>query len=351
MKIELDFDSFCDAKYLASGVFAPLDGFMNEADFKSVCASSFLANEAGASRGGVWTIPITLEKPKDFKGYEAQLVYEGKSVGFIDISDEFEAKDDDIFAVFGTNDKNHPGVKKELNKNKIRLAGKPQIEEKFLENDLYKGILKNKLELKENSKICGFQTRNPIHKAHEHLQRTALEICDYLFINPLIGWKKPGDFAPEAIFAAYSTMIEKFYPKNRVYFAPLITQMRYAGPKEAVFHALIRKNLGCSHFIIGRDHAGVGEYYGVYEAQEFAKKFADKLGIELLLLSEPYYCEFCGQITSANACCHDEAQKIKISGTKIRECLKSGKIPPAIMMRKEISAAILSLPKEQILIS
>lgn len=345
MKIELDFDSFCDAKYLASGVFDPLSGFMSEADFKSVCQKSTLAN------GEIWTIPITLEKPKDFFGTSADLVFEDKNVGYIEITDEFEIDINDIFAVFGTKDVNHPGIKKELDKSKIRISGKIQIEPKFLENELYKGFLKDKLNLDNSSKVCGFQTRNPIHKAHEHLQRTALEICDYLFINPLIGWKKSGDFAPEAIFAAYDAMIKKFYPKERVYFAPLITQMRYAGPKEAIFHALIRKNLGCTHFIIGRDHAGVGDYYGVYEAQEFARKFKDKLDIELLLLSEPYYCEFCGQITSANACSHDEAQKIKISGTKIRECLKSGKIPPAIMMRKEISEAILALPKEQILIS
>lgn len=345
MKIELDFDSFCDAKYLASGVFAPLDSFMNKVDFKNVCRNSSL------SSGDVWTIPITLEKPKDFIGDKAELVFNGQSVGFIDVVDEYEVDLDDIFSVFCTNDKNHPGVNKELNKNKIRISGKMEIEQKFLKNELYKDYLKDKLDLSNKSKVCGFQTRNPIHKAHEHLQRIALEVCDYLFINPLIGWKKSGDFAPEAIFAAYNAMIEKFYPKERVHFAPLITQMRYAGPKEAIFHALIRKNLGCTHFIIGRDHAGVGDYYGVYEAQEFAKKVAYKLGIELLLLSEPYYCEFCGQVTSANACSHDEAQKIKISGTKIRECLKSGKVPPAIMMRKEISEAILSLPKEQILIS
>lgn len=344
MQIELDFDSFCDAKYLSSGVFAPLNGFMCENDFKSVCQNARLSN------GEIWSIPITLDAKNSPTSDRSELIYDGEIVGEMKISSEFIAQKSDIFALFGTKDENHPGVKKELTKNKLRLAGEIKIEDKFLKDSLYNGYLKDILNLKENQSCCGFQTRNPIHRAHEHLQRIALETCDFLFINPLIGWKKSGDFAPEAINAAYSVMISKFYPQKRVHFAPLITQMRYAGPREAVFHAQVRKNLGCTHFIIGRDHAGVGDYYGIYEAQDFARKNANRLGIELLLLSEPYYCEFCGQITSANACSHDESQKLRISGTKIRESLKNGKIPPALMMRKEISEAILSLPKEQILI-
>lgn len=150
------------------------------------------------------------------------------------------------------------------------------------------------------STIAGFQTRNPIHRAHEHLQRTAMDVCDGLFINPIIGWKKKGDFTQEAVTAAYERMIKEFYPENSVYMAGLKTQMRYAGPREAVFHAMIRRNLGCTHFIIGRDHAGVGGFYGAYDAHSLARRLAAEhdLGIKLLLMHEPYYCKKCGMVVT-----------------------------------------------------
>ena len=160
--------------------------------------------------------------------------------------------------------------------------------------------------------IVGFQTRNPIHKAHEYLQRLGLEMCDGLFINPLVGWKKSGDFTQEAVMAAYEVMIERFYPSDRVYLAGLKTQMRYAGPREAIFHALIRRNLGCTHFIIGRDHAGVGNFYGEYDAHKLASELISKydLGIELVLTREPYYCEACKEIVTDKSYRNADAKMI-----------------------------------------
>jgi len=193
--------------------------------------------------------------------------------------------------------------------------------------------------------IAGFQTRNPVHKAHEHLQRVALEVCDALLINPLLGWKKAGDFSERAVIDGYQTMINEYYAGLNIYFKPLRTPMRYAGPREAIFHAIIRRNLGCTHFIIGRDHAGVGEYYGKYEAQELARKIISKhdLGIELLLLSEPYYCKKCEQIVSDKTCNHSNEYIQKISGTQIRAMLADGKRPSNIFMRPEVADSIIKL--------
>jgi len=197
--------------------------------------------------------------------------------------------------------------------------------------------------------IAGFQTRNPIHKAHEYLQRVALEVCDGLFINPLVGWKKVGDFSEKAVVSGYKTMIDEYYKGLDIYFDTLKTPMRYAGPKEAIFHAIIRRNLGCTHFIIGRDHAGVGSYYGKYEAHELAKKIiADNdLGINLLLLSEPFHCHKCGQIVSDSTCSHDEQYIEKISATKIRSMLAQNKRPSELYMRSEISDSIIDLREDK----
>ena len=200
--------------------------------------------------------------------------------------------------------------------------------------------------------VCGFQTSNVIHRAHEYLQRTALEICDGLFINPIIGWKKIGDFTENAVMVGYKKMIEEFYPAQRIHFEGLRTQMRYAGPREAIFHAIIRRNLGCTHFIIGRDHAGVGNFYSLYAAHELARKIEARgnLGIKLLLLHGPYYCYKCGQVVTDKTCGHDEIYHVAISGTKIRECFKRGDIPDENFMRPEISQAILALGSERIFI-
>jgi sulfate adenylyltransferase len=343
---ELNEELLQDCINIATGLFAPLNGFMNSADYHSVVDNMYLEN------GEVWTIPISLDIDYDtylnaIESDYLHLTYKSRVIGKIKIDDYYKVNiEKDIIKIFGTDDINHPGVAKELSKSAYRIGGKVIIsDESILENSLNPKDTKKFFKNKNWSTIAGFQTRNPIHKAHEHLQRVALEICDALFINPLVGWKKIGDFSEEAVIDGYKTMIDKYYTGLNVYFDSLKTPMRYAGPKEAIFHAIIRRNLGCTHFIIGRDHAGVGNYYGKYEAQELARKIMEKhnLGIELLLLSEPFYCKKCEQIVSDKTCNHDENYIQKISGTKIRQMLSEGKRPNELFMRVEVADSIIRL--------
>lgn len=329
---------------IKTGLFAPLDGFMDSADYRNVVDSMKL------SSGEVWTIPITLGLDEMTSDDMLELVFEDRVVATLEVEDVYKVKEEDIKKIFGTDDSAHPGVKKELQKGSFRVGGKiTLVDESILEGAL------NPQETKEHFKkmgyktIAGFQTRNPIHKAHEHLQRVALEICDALFINPLVGWKKAGDFSEEAVISGYKAMIDEYYNGLNVYFDTLKTPMRYAGPREAIFHAIIRRNLGCTHFIIGRDHAGVGGYYGKYEAQELARKIIQEndLGITLLLLSEPFYCKKCEQMVSDKTCKHSEEFIQKISGTQIRAMLSEGKRPSELFMRAEVADAIISLKERK----
>ncbi|ECQ3329974.1 sulfate adenylyltransferase [Campylobacter jejuni] len=346
--LQITHENLLDLKYFASGVFYPLEGFMNYEEYKKVIYEMQLLN------GEIWTLPITLEVD-DFKdiyvGQKQDLYYQDKIIGNIQIEDKFCVQDQDLYEIFQTKDEKHPGIVKEKKRSSLRVGGKIELKEEFYKDSLYKNILKDVFNADINT-IVGFQTRNPIHRAHEHLQRIALEICDALFINPLTGWKKQGDFTEAAVMSAYKTMFDEFYPKDRVYIQGLQTAMRYAGPKEAIFHALLRRNMGCTHFIIGRDHAGVGDYYGIYEAQKLAKDLSMRydLGIDFLLLKEPYYCSKCQKIVSEKNCAHYKECRIAISGTQIRKDLSEGKIPSELMMRSEISASILALGRENIFI-
>lgn len=339
--IEIDEETLQDIINIETGLLYPLKGFMNEADFRSVVDRYTLSD------GQVFTIPITLDVPEETSltsGQTLHLTFRGQHVAELEVEDTYRMTDADIEKVFRTLDMEHPGVKKEKERFSLRVGGKTTLTDKTLLQDALKPEETKKIFANKGWKtVVGFQTRNPIHKAHEHLQRIGLEVCDGLFINPIIGWKKPGDFTQEAVVAAYERMVEEFYPKNSVYMAGLKTQMRYAGPREAVFHAIIRRNLGCTHFIIGRDHAGVGGFYGAYDAHALARELSEKydLGIQLLLLHEPYYCKKCGMVVSEKNCSHYETNRIEISGTIIRKYINEGTIPDEIMLRKEIFDAIL----------
>lgn len=346
MKYEINEETLQDVINIEVGLFYPLTGFMDSKDYNSV------VNEMTLSDSNVWTIPITLDIDKNtfIKATDLNkivLTYKNKDIAILEIEDLFKIKESDIRKIYGTEDESHPGVMKEKNRYPYRVGGKIII--------IDKSIIKNTLSPKETKKyflekkwktIVGFQTRNVIHKAHEYLQRIGLEFCDALFINPLVGWKKSGDFSEEAVENGYKKMIDVYYKGLNIYFDTLKTPMRYAGPREAIFHAIIRRNLGCTHFIIGRDHAGVGNFYGKYEAHELAKKIKNKytLGIELLLLKEPYYCNICKQMVSENCCNHKDI--IRISGTEIREKLISGETPSEIYMREVVSNEILKLKED-----
>jgi sulfate adenylyltransferase len=319
------------------GLFAPLDGFMDSKDYRNV------VDECRLSSGEVFTLPITLDSDEAVFEDEIYLECNGKKVAKIEVEDVFKIKEDDIKKIFKTDDINHPGVSKELKRGKYRIGGKVKLLDKtFLNNTL--NPTKTKELFKTHKTIAGFQTRNIPHRAHEHLHRLALEFCDALFINPLVGWKKKGDFSEKAVEAGYKALINNYYTNLNVYFDTLKTPMRYAGPREAVFHAIIRYNLGCTHFIIGRDHAGVGNYYGKYEAQEFAFKLQKDLKIKILPFKEPSFCPKCEMIVSERSCGHSE--KEPISGTMIRKMLSSGEVPPSKYIRKEVAKAVIALGED-----
>jgi len=330
-----------DVINIETGLMAPLTGFMGEEDFRSVVDSCRLAD------GQVFPLPITLDVPEEkFEqlqtGDVLTLEYNGAAVAEMVVGSKFYMRDEDIAAVFRTADNAHPGVRKERERSACRVGGKVRLTDKSLLADALKPEdTKRAFAEKGWKTVVGFQTRNPIHKAHEHIQRIGLEVCDGLFINPIVGWKKTGDFTQEAVMAAYHRMIEEFYPADSVYIAGLKTQMRYAGPREAVFHAIIRRNLGCTHFIIGRDHAGFGGYYGAYDAHALARELEPDLGIQLLLTREPYFCRKCGQIVTDKHCAHYDTDRVEISGTIIRKYISDGYIPDEIIMRREIFEAIL----------
>ena len=339
--VEINEEVLQDLINIETGVLYPLKGFMIEADFLSVVENHTLQN------GQVFTMPITLDVQADSivkKGDVLGLAYKGCYIAEMDVEDVYMVRQSDWETVFGTCDIKHPGLCKEINKSPKRVGGTTRvIKRDILGDSLKPSETKRLFDSRKWKTIVGFQTRNPIHKAHEYLQRLGLEMCDGLFINPLVGWKKSGDFTQEAIMEAYEVMIERFYPSDRVYLAGLKTQMRYAGPREAIFHALIRRNLGCTHFIIGRDHAGVGNFYGEYDAHKLASELISKydLGIKLVLTREPYYCEACKEIVTDKTCSHYYSNRVPISGTKIREYISNRKMPDEVMMRKEVLAAIL----------
>lgn len=334
--IEVNEETLQDIINIEAGLFYPLKGFMSEADFRGTVDQCVLPG------GHVFTIPVTLDIPENMEleyGKKLHIVFEGKYVADMEVEDTYYITDEDIEKIFQTLDIKHPGVKKEKERSRLRVGGKTTLLDRNLLDDALKPEETKKAFTERGWKtIVGFQTRNPVHKAHEYLQRVGLEVCDGLFINPIIGWKKRGDFTQEVVVSAYEKMIKDFYPSKSVYMAGLKTQMRYAGPREAIFHAIIRRNLGCTHFIIGRDHAGVGGFYGAYDAHKLARELLEKydLGIQLLLLHEPYYCKKCGMVVSEKNCSHYKTDRIEISGTIIRKYIQTGEIPDEIMLRKEI---------------
>ena len=342
-------DSWLEICNIANGTFSPLSGFMTKKDYDSV------VNDMHLNNASPWTIPITLEIPEESKNTITKsntLILKntcGLAVAQLDVEDVFTINSaSDLKKIFGTDDKNHPGVAMEKSLSPLRVGGRISL--KIQQEDLFPEISlspsQTKAVFKERNwkTIVGFQTRNPIHRAHEYLQRVAMELCDGILLHPLIGWKKGDDFSPKAVIAAYQKQISEFYPNERVLLSALRTPMRYAGPREAVFHAIVRRNHGCTHFIVGRDHAGVGNFYKTYEAQSLCAQFTN-LGIEILHLKGPYFCSKCDQIVTEKTCPHGDKYTVSISGTKVRQMLSCGTRPPEHYMRKEIADVLCDLSK------
>ncbi len=349
--LALSRDQYLEFEKLGLGAFRPLDGFMMEDAFRSVVRDMRLPD------GAVFPLPVLLDvgraESERLRGRaRVSLSFDGIDVGSIEPLSVFTCDKPAVArAVFGTTDLAHPGVANFLRGGDwfiggpIRLARRATLD--ISADELAPAEAKAAFAERGWRRIVGFQTRNVPHRAHEYLQRVALEHVDGLFIQPLVGRKKAGDYTPQAIMAGYRTLIDQFYPKRRVVLGILSTAMRYAGPREAVFHAIIRRNYGCTHFIVGRDHAGVGDYYGKYDAHALVQRFEGELGITVMRLHGPYHCRRCDGIVTEQTCPHRERDPraiTEISGTDMRAILLGGKAPDPHLMRIEVIESIKGLP-------
>jgi len=339
-----------DVENIADGIFSPLEGFLDQQDFESVISKGRLTNDVA------WTIPIVLDVDEDTskKIKDAGDVLlknpEGTGVAILHVEDVFsfdKSKMND--GVYGTNDATHPGVAKTNSMENFLIGGKIDYIQRPNESEIRSNRLtaiqtREYFEKSGWKTIVAFQTRNPPHVAHEMLQKTAITTRDGVFVNPLIGKKKSGDFKDEVIVKAYETMISNYYPENRCKLATLHTEMRYAGPKEAIHHAIMRQNYGCTHIIIGRDHAGVGKFYDPFAAH---KIFDDYPELEITPIFFPafFYCKKCLTFTNPKVCPHDADSREQISGTMLREMLQKGESPSEFILRPEVAKVIIDFDK------
>jgi sulfate adenylyltransferase len=329
---------------LATGVFSPLEGFMNRADYEGVI------HEMRLKSGILWTLPITLAAPKDDvtglkQGGEAALLgSDGELLGLLSVEEIFPYdKRAEACLVYSTEETRHPGVQYLYQRGDLLIGGavslvRPPTLPGF--EDYYYVPTETRRQFKERGwqTIVGFQTRNPIHRSHEYIQKCALELMDGLLIHPLVGRTKLDDIPSEIRLRCYRALEERYFPKDRVMLSVFPGAMRYAGPREAVFHALVRKNYGCTHFIVGRDPAGVGGYYHPYAARDlFLRLNRNELDITPLFFDEAFFCRRCDGMASAKTCPHDASERVTLSGTRVRELLRSGEPLPEEFTRPEVS--------------
>ena len=337
-----------DLECLASGVYSPLDGFVTEEAYYTILDKLRLPT------GVVWSIPITLQiSEQEAIGIEPEAEValrhpNGTVLALIRVTDVYRPNQSvEAKKVYGTTDGNHPGVAAMISAGTVYLGGPVHLINSFSSSPFPDQSFtpeKTRTEFANRgwSTVVAFQTRNPIHRAHEYLTKVALENVDGLFINPLVGSTKSDDIPADVRMRCYQTLLKNYYPENRVFLGTYPAAMRYAGPREAILHAISRQNYGCTHFIVGRDHAGVGDYYGTYEAQQIFERFSRKeLHIEPLKFEHAFFCKVCGQMASQKSCPHGGDNHVFLSGTKVRELLATGKKPPSQFTRPEIAEILI----------
>jgi sulfate adenylyltransferase len=353
-KLVVNARELSDLEMLAVGALSPLTGFVGEADYVSVLETMHL------SSGLAWAIPVTLSLTDDDvkrigAGNSVALLPRegGDPIAVVDVAEVFKRdRQKEALAVFATEDLEHPGVQALHDAGDFCLAGTVRAlalpeHDDFLAYRLTPAQTRAAFTERGWRTVVGFQTRNPIHRAHEYLQKCALEIVDGLLVHPLVGATKNDDVPADVRMRCYEALFEGYYPKDRAMVSVFPAAMRYAGPREAIWHAICRKNYGCTHFIVGRDHAGVGSYYGTYDAQRIFEEFEPgELGITPLMFEHSFWCNACEGMASPKTCPHGEGSRVSLSGTRVREMLRAGERPPAEFSRPEVADILIEAMRE-----
>jgi sulfate adenylyltransferase len=342
-KLEINERNLADLELIATGVYSPLTGFVGSRDHAAIVEHMRLAD------GTPWSIPITLGVnagvARGLNG-EVVLTHRGEIVGTLEIIEQYTPnKAQEALEVYRTSDEKHPGVAALYAQGEVNLAGPVRLFKlsrgEFSTHHFTPQETREIFATRGWNSVVAFQTRNPIHRAHEYLHKVALETIDGLFLNPLVGSTKSDDVPASTRMKAYEVLLEQYYPASRALLGVYPAAMRYAGPREAILHAISRRNYGCTHFIVGRDHAGVGTYYGTYDAQEIFNAYSrEEIGIEILKFEHTFYCKSCGQFVSSRTCPHDASHHLALSGTRVRELLSKGEHLPAEFSRPEVAEVL-----------
>jgi sulfate adenylyltransferase len=346
-KVDIGPRELSDLEMMAVGALSPLTGFMDERDYRSVLDDMHLTN------GLPWTIPVTLsvdeaEAKRIGGASRLSLFSDDRPIAIVDVDGIYRRDHErEARSVFGTTDLEHPGVKAMDDAGDYLVAGEVRVMElpyhqTFQRYRLLPAETRAAFAERGWRRVVGFQTRNPVHRAHEYIQKCALEIVDGLLLHPLVGETKGDDVPADVRMRCYEVLFENYYPKDRAMMSVFPAAMRYAGPKEAIWHAIARKNYGCTHFIVGRDHAGVGSYYGTYDAQRIFEEFeSGELGITPLMFEHSFWCNRCEGMASPKTCPHGEEDRVSLSGTKVREMLRAGQKPPIEFSRPEVAEILI----------